>query len=73
MKLIAVDSSSVRRVGYEEERQILYIQFVDGDLYQYFRVPASEVIELLQAKSIGWFVNKRIKPYYDYRKFKAAS
>lgn len=73
MKLIPVDSSSIRRVGYEEDRKILYVQFIDGDLYEYFDVPVGDFIHLLQAESIGWFVNKRIKPYYDYRKLKAAS
>jgi hypothetical protein len=32
-----------------------------------------DFIDLLHAKSIGWFVNKRIKPYYDYRKLEEAS
>lgn len=73
MRLIPIDSSGVRAVGYEEERQTLYVQYVDGDLYEYFEVPASEVIDLFQADSIGWFVNKRIKPYYDYRKLETAS
>lgn len=73
MKLIPVHSSGVRAVGYEEERKVLYVQFVDGDVYEYYDVPVSDVVELIQAHSIGRFVNKRIKPYYDYLKLKAAS
>jgi hypothetical protein len=73
MRLVPVHSSGVRAVGYEEERRALYVQFIDGDLYEYDEVPASEVIDLFQAKSIGRFVNKRIKPLYRYRKLKAAS
>lgn len=73
MRLIPVHSSSIRAVGYDEERQVLYIKFIDGDLYEYYGVPASKVIDLFQAKSIGWFVNKRIKPNYEYGKIKAAS
>ena len=73
MQLIPVDSSSIRGVGYEEERRILYVQFIDGDLYEYFDVPVDDFIDLLHADSIGWFVNKRIKPYFDYRKLEAAS
>jgi hypothetical protein len=63
MRLIPVHSSGVRAVGYEEERRVLSVQFIDGDLYEYYGVPASEVIDLFQAESIGRFVNKRIKPY----------
>jgi hypothetical protein len=73
MRLIRVHSSGVRAVGYEEERRVLSVQFIDGDLYEYYGVPASEVIDLFQAESIGWFVNKRIKPHYEYRHLKAAS
>ncbi|MFY4728472.1 KTSC domain-containing protein [Nitrospira sp. BLG_2] len=73
MRLIPVHSSGVRAVGYDEERKVLYVQFVDGDIYEYHDVPVSDVVELFQAHSIGWFVNKRIKPYYGYRKLKAAS
>ncbi|MCS6305675.1 MAG: KTSC domain-containing protein [Nitrospira sp.] len=57
MRLIPVRSSGVRAVGYEEERRGLYVQFIDGDLYEYDEVPASEVIDLFQAKSIGRFVS----------------
>jgi len=54
-------------------RGILYVQFIHRDLYEYFDVPVSDFIDLLHAESIGLFVNKRIKPYYDYRKLEAAS
>jgi hypothetical protein len=73
MKLISVRSSSIRRVGYEVDQRILYVQFIDGDLYEYFDVPVGDFIDLLHAESIGWFVNKRIKSYYDYRKLEAVS
>jgi KTSC domain len=73
MKLISVRSSSIRRVGYEVDQRILYVQFIDGDLYEYFDVPVGDFIDLLHAESIGWFVNKRIKPYYDYRQLEAVS
>ena len=53
MKLIPVHSSGVRAVGYEEERRVLYVQFIDGDLYEYDEVPASEVIDLFQAKCVA--------------------
>ena len=73
MEWISVESASVRSVSYKEDREILYIQFIDGEVYEYFNVPVGDFIDLLQAESIGWFVNKRIKPYYDYRKLEAAS
>jgi hypothetical protein len=68
MELIPVDSSSVRGIGYDEDRGVLYVQYVDGEVYEYFKVPKNHYIDLLNAKSIGWSVNKRIKPYYNFRK-----
>ncbi|HJT19220.1 MAG TPA: KTSC domain-containing protein [Nitrospira sp.] len=73
MRLMPVDSEGVRAVGYEEERKILYIQYPERAIYEYFDVPVSEFIDLIHAESIGWFVNKRIKPYYHYRKLATAS
>ena len=40
MKTIAVDSTTLRTVGYDAERQLLQIEFQDRSLYQYFDVPA---------------------------------
>jgi hypothetical protein len=68
MDVIPVDSSSARGIGYDEDRRVLYVQYVDGEVYEYFKVPRNDYIDLLNAKSIGWSVNKRIKPYYNFRK-----
>lgn len=73
MELMTVDSSSVRGIGYDDDRAILYVQYVDGEVYAYSKVPKSDFLDLLSARSIGWFVNKRIKPYYNYQKLDAAS
>jgi hypothetical protein len=51
VELIAVDSSSVRGIGYDQDRRMLYDQYVDGEVYEYFKVPKSDYIDLLNAKS----------------------
>lgn len=68
IELNPVDSSSVRGIGYEEDRKVLYVQYVDGEVYEYFKVPRSAYVDLLSAKSVGWSVNKRIRPCFNYRK-----
>jgi hypothetical protein len=68
--IVAINSSSVRGIGYDEDRHALYVRFIDGETYEYFNVPVDDFSGLLQAKSIGRFVNKHIKPYYDYRSSK---
>ena len=48
-----VDSSSINSVGYDPKRQILEVEFVDGDVYQYFDVPQQTYEAFVQAESLG--------------------
>jgi KTSC domain len=73
MKTIAVDSTTLRTVGYDAERQLLQIEFQDRSLYQYFAVPAGLYEELMQAPSKGAYFNRSIRPRFDYAPVKAVS
>ncbi|MEU8224927.1 KTSC domain-containing protein [Kribbella sp. NPDC048915] len=65
MRRHPVNSSSVRSVGWAEGT--LEVEYVSGDTYQYFDVPQPEFAALMAAPSIGTYVNRHIKPYYDVR------
>lgn len=65
MKRIAVESSSVRAVGYDPATLSLEIEFHNGRTYRYQQVPIAAYRLLLQAPSIGEFVNKQIKPRFE--------
>jgi len=65
MRRRPVNSSSVRSVGWSEGT--LELEYVNGYVYQYLDVPQPEYVALMAAPSIGSYVNKRIKPYYDVR------
>lgn len=73
MKTIAVDSTSLRTVGYDVERQLLQIEFHNSSIYQYFEVPAAVYEELMQAPSKGAYFNQSIRPRFDFALVKAAS
>lgn len=62
-----VESSSVDAVGFDRERNELTVRFVDGGTYVYAMVPSAVFEALLEADSIGRFVNQRIKPRYPVR------
>lgn len=62
-----VESSSVDAVGFDPARNELTVRFVSGDSYVYGMVPRSVFEALLEAESIGRFVNLRIKPQYPVR------
>lgn len=65
MQRVAVDSTSVASVGYDEHRHVLEIEYRGGRVYRYRAVPAAVHRLLLQAQSIGEFVNRIVKPKFD--------
>jgi hypothetical protein len=65
MERIAVESSSVRSIGYDRATFELEIEFHNGRAYRYQQVPIAAYRLLLQAPSIGEFVNKQIKPRFE--------
>ncbi len=66
MKTIAVDSSTLRTVGYDAEHQLLQIKFHNRSIYQYFEVPATVYEELMQAPSKGAYFNRSIRSRFDF-------
>ncbi|HMJ13047.1 MAG TPA: KTSC domain-containing protein [Polyangiaceae bacterium] len=65
MKRARVRSSSVASVGYDDAEFVLEIEFHNGKVYRYRDVPAAAHRLLLQAPSVGEFVNTVIKPRFE--------
>lgn len=61
-----VDSTAVERVDYTAGSRILDIWYKGGGRYSYIGVPPAVYRELLEAPSIGAFVNHRIKDHYPF-------
>ncbi len=69
MKRVALQSSSLRSLGYDPEQQILEVEFSSGALYRYEAVPPEAVQALLKADSLGRHFNQVFKPqHYRYRR-----
>jgi len=67
VKLRRVKSSAVKAVGYDPERGWLEVRWIgQARVYRYSGVAAEVYEELLQAESIGAYVNERVKPHYLY-------
>ncbi len=62
-----VQSSLIRSIGYDAELAVLELEFVDGDVYQYFVVQRSTYEELMQSPSKGQFFHARIDGQFGYR------
>jgi hypothetical protein len=73
LRLHPVESSSVAMIGYDDESSTLFMRFRDsGGSYLYEGVDQATLDALLEADSIGSFINRVIKPRYKMRKLKAS-
>jgi hypothetical protein len=63
-----VDSSSVEAVGYDADNGAIYVRFLSGDTYVYSGADQGTFEELLNAESVGNYLNRVIKPNYEYSK-----
>ena len=66
MRRRAVDSTTMRSVGYDAKSGILEIEFDSGAVYQYVGVPARTYEQLLAAESKGRYFNDEIRDSYPY-------
>lgn len=67
MNMHYVNSSNLVSVGYNPESSILRIQFKSG-VYDYYNVPESTYLGLMNASSKGQYHHMYIKNSYDYKK-----
>ena len=63
-------SSVVAAIRYDVNRSILRVIYVSGSVYDYKDVPEKVYKEMKEAFSKGEFLNKRIKPAYEFEKIK---
>ena len=62
----AVESSNVGAIGYDQDTEILYVEFKSGMTYKYEKVPFWQYTELMDANSVGKYLNAEIKGTYEY-------
>ena len=66
--MINVSSSNIESIGYDANNLELHIRFLNGSLYVYKNVPQFEYDNLLQAPSVGSYLNRNIKGGYAYER-----
>lgn len=64
-------SREIEWIGYEQDRNLLQVEFIVGSIYQYQDVPKNVYEQFLQADSYGRFFEHKIKGQYPYRKVRA--
>jgi len=65
MRRQAVDSTTMRAVGYDQTKRVLEVEFQSGALYQYLDVPRVIFQKLLNAESKGRYFNHEIRDSYE--------
>lgn len=60
-EMVSVISSNLQSVGYDEEAQVLRVQFKGGATWDYQGVSRKEYGDLLGAPSVGKHFNQHIK------------
>lgn len=65
---INVTSSNLNSVAYDENEEIMEVEFKNGSVYQYFDVPKDVYLDLFDAMSAGRYLNDTVKGKYRYTK-----
>jgi hypothetical protein len=65
-----VSSDKIRSVGYDPAGQVLEIEFTDGKVVQYSRVPSETHRRLLAAPSIVSYFRDHIEEEYTARRLR---
>jgi hypothetical protein len=64
----SLESSTIYKMSYDEERYILEIQFQSREIYKYFHVPQFVWEKFKSADSFGQFFNRHIKNNYPFER-----
>ena len=68
MQRTGIVSGTLVSVGYEAATSILELELVSGEIVQYFHVPLTTYIGLMNAGSKGDFYSHNIKAGYESKR-----
>ncbi len=60
MHRFPIPSTEITQVGYQEDSETLEIQFIKGEVYQFFNVPSSVFDEFMSAPSKEGYYHSKI-------------
>jgi len=67
MQRQSVTSNHLQSVGYDPSTKTLEVEFKNGRVYHYLKVPPSEFDALMTAESLEEYLNDNIKSSFSYR------
>ncbi len=63
---VEVTSSSIKKIIWDNEKNLLLVQFLESPLYVYSNVPKSVFKDFVKAESKGKFFMAHIKKSYTF-------
>ncbi len=70
---VHVESSNVKSLGYNDDRQIMALEMLDGIIYYYLDIPKIHFDEMIRCNkegigisSIGSYLHRNVKGNYRY-------
>ena len=67
-EMIAVQSSNIESVGYDENDEEVYVKFLNGSVYVYRGVPLHDFEGLGDTPSVGSYLHRNFKNIYPYER-----
>lgn len=64
---VRVMSSNIYSIGYDHNKQVLQVQFLNESIYEYYDVPSQVHSDLINASSKGRYLMKFIAGRYPYK------
>ena len=67
-----IDSSMLKSIGYDAERQVLVLEFAGYEtIYEYYNVPSDIHEALLESDSVGRTFNQLVRNHFNYQKMES--
>lgn len=57
-------SSNVKSISWDSDKSIMYVTYKSDKTYAYTGVPYQRAVVAANARSVGSYINKHIKPHY---------
>ncbi len=70
MNRIPVKSETISAVGYDPATREMEVQFNDGSVHLYSKVPPKVHAEFVGAKRLGYYFFKKVRDRYSSRELK---
>jgi len=70
MDMVDVKSNNISKIGYNQEKQILRVEFANTGLYQYSEVPKTIYDEMVINESVGTYFSKNIRNIFKCTKLR---